>query len=225
MINRLSSRSGSSNRFGKKKLPKVNQIIQEFDYPNFASTSGLTYLGNVSVTSNILYLTSALNNRIGNVYRTSAIKYNRNFSVNWSTFIGGGTGADGFCLQWTSTNNTNGSTGGGVGLVNSVNTINAITFLTWSNNSYNWYKNMSIQSNNSVSSGFWRQTLYFWGDYNHSTQTFSLYWNTTNTKPGSPNKIFTGFSFDNGSYYIGFGAATGGGNDNHQLLSWGLIFN
>ena len=81
-----------------------------------------------------------------------------------------------------------------------------------------------LQSTTSVSAGFWRQQLYFWADYNNSAQTLALYYNTTNSKPGSANKTFTSFSFDTGSYYMGFGAATGGANDNHQLINWSLTF-
>ena len=102
--------------------------------------------------------------------------------------------------------------------------INAITFLTFTTNNYTWYKNGVSQGATSVSSGFWRQTLYFWGDYNHSAQTFALYYSTTNSKPGSPNQTFNSFSFNTGSYYMGFGAATGGATDNHELLSWSLQF-
>jgi hypothetical protein len=200
----------------------TNINAQGFSYSNFASTTGLVGVGNTSVSSNIYFLTTAAASQIGNVYRTTAIQYNRNFSAQWSTFIGGGTGADGYCIQWTPTNNTNGATGGGVGYVSTA--INAITFLTYVNNSYNWYKNNVLQVATSVSSEFWRQTLYFWGDYNHSAQTFALYYSTTNSKPGSPNKTFTSFSFNTSSYYMGFGAATGGANDNHELLSWTLQF-
>ena len=200
----------------------TNLNAQGFSYSNFASTTGLVGVGNTSVSSNIYFLTTAAASQIGNVYRTTAIQYNRNFSAQWSTLIGGGTGADGYCIQWTPTNNTNGVTGGGVGYVSTA--INAITFLTYINNSYNWYKNNVLQVATSVSSGFWRQELYFWGDYNHSAQTFALYYSTTNSKPGSPNKTFTSFSFDTSSYYMGFGAATGGSNDNHELLSWSLTF-
>lgn len=200
----------------------TNINVQGFSYPNFASTTGLVGVGNTSVSSNIYYLTTATTGQVGNVYRTTAIQYNRNFSTTWSTFIGGGTGADGYCIQWTPTNNTNGPAGGGVGLLNTA--INAITFLTFTNNNYAWYKNGVSQGVTSVTSGFWRQTLYFWGDYNHSAQTFALYWNTTNSKPGSPNQTFNSFSFDTGSYYMGFGAATGGSTDNHELLSWNLQF-
>ena len=205
--------------------PSNTPNLQGFSYTNFASTTGLTLLGNAAVSSNILYLTTAGNNQVGNVYRTSAIRYDRNFSTQWETIIGGGTGADGYCVQWTSTNNSTGTSGGGVGLIQAVGTINAITFLTYTNNSYNWYKNNVLQSANSVSSGLWRQTMYFWGDYNHAAQTFSLYWNTSNSKPVSANKTFTSFSFDTGSYYMGFGSATGGANDNHELLNWSLTFN
>ena len=196
--------------------------IQGFSYSNFASTKGLVGVGNTSVSSNIYFLTTAANAQVGNIYRTTAIQYNRNFSAQWSTLIGGGSGADGYCIQWAPTNNTNGIAGGGVGLLSTA--VNAITFLTYTNNSYNWYKNNVLQVATSVSSGLWRQTLYFWGDYNHSAQTFALYWNTTNSKPDSANKTFTSFLFDTSSYYMGFGAATGGANDNHQLLSWVLTF-
>jgi hypothetical protein len=200
----------------------TNINSQGFSYSNFASTTGLVGIGNTSVSSNIYFLTTAGNSQIGNVYRTTAIQYNRNFSATWSTFIGGGTGADGYCIQWTPTNNTNGAAGGGVGYVSTA--INAITFLTYVNNSYTWYKNNVSQVTTSVSSGFWRQTFYFWGDYNHSAQTFALYFSTTNSKPGSANKTFTSFSFDTSNYYMGFGGGTGGVNDNHELLSWGLTF-
>jgi hypothetical protein len=200
----------------------TNINAQGFSYNNFASTEGLTAVGNASVISNIYYLTTANNSQVGNVYRTTAIRFDRNFSAKWSTFIGGGTGADGYCIQWTPTNNTNGSAGGGVGYVSTA--INAITFLTYTNDNYTWYKNNVAQVTTSVSNDFWRQTLYFWGDYNHSSQTFDLYWNTTNGKPVTPNKTFTSFVFNTSNYYMGFGAATGGLNDNHQLLSWALTF-
>ena len=204
------------------QTPTNTPNLQGFSYSDFASTGGTVSVGNVSLSSNILYLTTATGGQVGNVYRTTAIQYNRNFSTQWSTFIGGGTGADGYCVQWTPTNNTNGPTGGGVGLITTA--INAITFLTFTYNNYTWYKNNVSQGATSVSAGFWEQTLYFWGDYNHSAQTFALYFSTTNTKPGSPNQTFNSFSFDSGSYYMGFGAGTGGSTDNHELLSWSLTF-
>jgi hypothetical protein len=202
--------------------PTNTPNLQGFNYTNFSTTAGTTSVGSTTLTSNIIYLTTNGTGEVGNIYRTTAIQYNRNFSTTWSTFIGGGTGADGYCIQWTPTNNTNGPSGSGAGMLSTA--INAITFLTYTNNNYTWYKNNVSQGANSVTAGFWRQTLYFWGDYNHSAQTFALYWNTTNTKPGSPGKTFTSFSFDTGSYYMGFGAGTGGSTDNQELLSWRLQF-
>lgn len=228
LVNRISSSTQASASAASNWLLSNNYWTsydinaQGFSYSDFSSTVGLTAVGNASVASNIYNLTTAGNGQVGNVYRTTAIQYNRNFSAQWSTFIGGGTGADGYCIQWTPTNNTNGSAGGGVGYVSTA--INAITFLTYTNNNFTWYKNNVSQGATSVTSGFWRQALYFWADYNHSAQTFALYWNTTNSKPVSPNKTFTSFLFDTGSYYMGFGAATGGANDNHELLSWVLTF-
>jgi hypothetical protein len=203
----------------------TNINAQGFSYPNFVSTAGLTLVGAAAVSGGtIIALTTTSSASIGNLYRTTAIQYNRNFSAQWSSFIGGGTGADGYCVQWTTTNNTNGTGGGGVGRIEASSTINAIGFYTFTNNNFQWFKSNVLQSTTSVSVGFWRQQLYFWADYNNSAQTLALYYNTTNTKPGSPNITYSSFSFDTGSYYMGFGAAIGGSNDNQEILSWSLQF-
>jgi hypothetical protein len=234
MIGRVSSHSGSNNRFRGLKKPQVtptptptptNINAQGFSYGNFASTEGLTLVGAATVSGGtIIALTTTSSASVGNMYRTTAIQYNRNFSAQWSSFIGGGTGADGYCVQWTTTNNTNGSGGGGVGRIDVSSTINAIGFYTFTNNNFQWFKSNISQSTTSVSAGFWRQQLYFWADYDNSAQTLALYYNTTNTKPGSPNITYSSFSFDTGSYYMGFGAAIGGSNDNQEILSWSLQF-
>lgn len=205
--------------------PTNTPNLQGFSYPNFVSTAGITLVGAAAVSGGtIIALTTTSSASVGNMYRTTAIQYNRNFSAQWSSFIGGGTGADGYCVQWTTTNNTNGNSGGSVGRLETSSTINAIGFYTFTSNNFQWWKNNILQSTTSVSSGFWRQQLYFWADYNNSAQTLALYYNTTNSKPGSPNQTFTSFSFDTGSYYMGFGAAIGGSNDNQEILSWNLQF-
>jgi hypothetical protein len=196
-----------------------------FNYTNFASIANLTFVGDyVAQISNTIHLTSPTVPATGNLYRSSAIRYDRDFSVNWSSYVGDGTGADGYCIQWTTTNNTNGVSGGGIGRIADSSTINAIGFYTHTNNNLQWFKNNVQQSVVAVSAGYWRQTLYFWADYNHSAQTLNLYYSTTNSKPVSPNQQYTSFVFDSGFYYIGFGAATGGGQDNHNILSWSLNF-
>jgi hypothetical protein len=207
------------------QTPTNTPNLDGFNYSDFSSISGLELVGPyVSQTSNEIYLTSPTVASTGNLYRSTSVRYDRNFSLEWKSYIGGGTGADGYCLQWTRTNNTNGIGGGGIGRIADSSTINAIGFYTLSFNNFQWFKNNVSQSTDSVSAGYWRQVLYFWADYTHLTQTFNLYFNTTNTKPGSPNKQYTSFVFDSTPYYIGFGAATGGSQDYHNIVNWKLTF-
>ena len=212
------STSSSVCGYGRIRIPTV-----EFNYPNFSSTTGLTQVSTAGVISNLLYLTQAVNNDVGNVYRSTAIRYNRNFSFEWNFECSGGsipTPADGFCLQWTTTNNTNGGGGGLVGYVSTA--ANAFTFQTWSNNQFVWYKNNVAQT--TVGSQNFYRNLFFWADYDHRASTMKIYFSTTNTKPASANFSLTGFSFDSTNYYLGFGAATGGANENHILRSMKLTF-
>jgi hypothetical protein len=191
-----------------------------FEYLDFASTTGLTLVSTDGVTSNNLYITNTTGG-IGNVYRSTAINFNRSFSVEWVFECSGGTGADGFCLQWTPTNNTNGSAGGGVGYVSTA--VNAILFLTFANNNVTWYKSNVSQGAQAQAISF-RQNVYYWFDYDHALSTGKVYYSTSSTKPASAQHSYTGFSFDSNDYYIGFGAATGGSNDNHILKSFSLTF-
>ena len=201
-------------------LPPIS--IVEFDYPNFASTAGLTLVSTEGVTDNAIYITKLIGGDVGNVYRSTAIPYNRNFSFEWNFDCSGGSTppADGFCLQWTTTNNTNGGVGGAVGYVTTA--VNAFTFLTYTNNNFTWYKNNVVQTTQG-SQNFYRN-LFYWADYNHAASTMNIYFSLSSTKPVSANFALTGFVFDATSYYIGFGAATGGANENHILRSMKLTF-
>ena len=192
-----------------------------FIYANFTSTDGLALVSTDGVIANALYITNTATSNIGNVYRSTAIKFNRSFSFEWVFECSGGTGADGFCLQWTPTNNSNGSTGGGVGLL--ATAVNAITFLTFTNNNVTWYKNNTGQGAQAQAISF-RQNVYYWFDYDHALSTGKVYYSTSNTKPVSAQHSYTGFTFDSNNYYIGFGAATGGSTDNHILKSMRLTF-
>ena len=202
-----------------------------FNYPNFASTTGIVQVPTFDVSNNVIYLTRAVNGVTGNVYRTTAIPYNRNFSFEWNFDCSGGSTpypADGFCLQWTDTNNTNGLTGGGVGRISPATpppqpAVQAFTFLTYSNQVFRWYANNAVQFTSPTGLDF-QKNLYYWADYNHSAQTMKIYYSLTTTKPVTANFSLTGFSFDSTSYYIGFGAATGGATANHILRSMKLTF-
>lgn len=195
-----------------------------FNYPNFSSTAGLTQVSTAGVSGDLLYLTFAVNGDTGNVYRSTAIPYNRNFSFEWNFECVSGEflpPADGFCLQWTTTNNSNGGGGGGVGYLSTA--AQAFTFLTYTNQLFRWYANDVTQFTSAAGQDFQRN-LYYWADYNHSASTMNIYYSTTPTKPVSVNFPLTGFSFGPTSYYIGFGAATGGANSNHILRSMKLTF-
>ena len=61
-------------------------------------------------------------------------------------------------------------------------------------------------------------------DYNYATSTMTIYYSTSNIKPGSAQHTFTGVTFDGSNYYLGFGAATGGSDDYHVLKSMNLTF-
>jgi len=193
----------------------------EFNYTDFSSTSGLELVGTDGVSTNWIYLTTANTSQNGNVYLSTAKQFNRSFSFEWIFECSGGNGADGFCLQWTTTNNSNGGVGGDVSRIESPS--NSILFQTWSNNDVVWYSNNNIQSSQNLSFSI-RQNVYYWLDYNHSTSTATLYYSTLNTKPETPQHTFNSFTFDSNSYYIGFGAATGGSTDNHILKSMKLTF-
>jgi hypothetical protein len=200
----------------------------EFYYPDFSDITGLELVHTIGVSANAIRLTDLTPAYAANVYRSEAIRFDRSFSFEWVFECSGGYGgssggADGFCVQWTTTNNTYGNQGGDVGIIANSSTINAVKFLNWDNNCVIWYQNNNqvISENNSI---YFRPTVYYWMDYNYSTSTMYIYYSTTNTKPGSPQHTFTSFTFDGGNYYIGFGAATGGSVDNHILKSMKLTF-
>jgi hypothetical protein len=156
------------------------------------------------------------------MYWSTAVQYNRNFSIEWNFECSGGSSppADGFCLQWTTTNNTNGTSGGGVGYISTA--IQSLQFKTYTNKVFYWYQNNTV-SYTSTNQDFYKN-LYYWADYSYSSSTMKIYFSTTNTKPATPNYTLTGMVFNSTAYYIGFGAATGGANENHILRSWKLIF-
>lgn len=218
MLSRLSSFSGPLAKLFKII---ISNTIDDFNYLNFSSTDGLSLVSTSEISNNWIYITNTNVGEVGNVYRSNAIKYNRSFSVEWVFECGGGTGADGFVLQWTPTNNTNGGGGGSVGLITTA--VNAITFLTFVNNNVTWYKSNVSQGGQAQAISF-RQNVYYWFDYDHVSSTGKVYYSTSSTKPVSAQHSYTSFTFDSGNYYIGFGAANGSSSDNHILKSFRLTF-
>jgi len=208
----------ASNIGWTSSLPSFYQYY----YEDFSSTTGLELVSIYQLSANQIYLTNISYSDVGNVYTSTAIRYDRSFSLNWNFYCGGGDGADGFCVQWTTSNNLLGVQGGNVGTILDSSTINSFQFKTFYNVIY-WLQNNNSMNNENLSINI-RQNIYYWMDYNYSTSTMTIYYSTSNTKPVSPQHTFTGVTFDSGNYYLGFGAATGASNDYHILKSMNLIF-
>jgi hypothetical protein len=194
-----------------------------YNYPDFSDTTGLNLYSYNSIISNQIYLTDLSNSNVGNIYTSDAIQYNRNFYLEFNFECKNGTGADGFCVQWTTANNVSGSQGGLVGIISDPSTINAFLFQTWFNNQIRHRENDTEVSSQANTLTF-RQNVYYWMDYNYGTSTMYISYATTNAKPLTPQHTFTSVTFDSGNYYLGFGAANGGSNDNHILKSFKLSF-
>jgi hypothetical protein len=203
-----------------------NSLQEIFNYSNFSSTIGLNLVSTSSITDNYIYITNTSAGDVGNVWTTESTNYNRSFELFINFECSGGTGADGFCVQWYDQNNINGGTGGGVGFVNDPDAIHAVLFPTWAGiggSQIKWFKN-NVQQVSELSSISFRQNVYYWLDYDHSAQTMKVSYSTSNNKPVSANHTFNSFVFDSNSYFFGVGAATGGSTDNHILKSMSLSF-
>lgn len=218
-------------QFGIETLPSITATYNRppiptggaalFNYPDFSSTSGLVLRGLAAVNSNEIYLTTAGTGQTGNIYRTTNQEFNYDWRMSWNMEIGGGSGADGFVLQWTEGNTLVGDYGGGLGRINLSSTKHQIMFRTWTHDSITWLKDNVVQGDYVIGTEF-RGNLYYWADYNHTNSTLSIAWSTVNVKP-APQVTLTDFFFTSGTeYYVGFGAATGSATDNHRLKSWRL---
>ena len=217
--------SGNSHPVTASNIGWVSSLpdFYQYNYPDFSDTTGLFLYGYMSIVSNQIYLTNLSGNNVGNIYTDDAIRYDRNFSLEWNFECVNGSGADGFCVQWTNANNLTGSNGGGVGAILNSAAINVFQFQTYTNNRI-VYRYLGSEVGFQSNSLNFRQNLYYWMDYNYSTSTMYISYATTNTKPLSPQHTFTSVTFDTGNYYLGFGAANGGLTDNHILKSFKLSF-
>ncbi|HVU64671.1 MAG TPA: L-type lectin-domain containing protein, partial [Phycisphaerales bacterium] len=134
--------------------------MADFNYPNFASTAGLTLVGNATQTSNSILVTPSLGSQAGAVWVNQKQMVSSGFDASMTIHIDDkqGQGADGIALViQNSSGEALGGRGGGVGygdnptfgfsgIPNSV----AIVFDMWNNN-VNWPEpgdnHVSIQSN------------------------------------------------------------------------------
>lgn len=201
-------------------VPITRTNVELFYYPNFSSTTDLN-LVSCNVSNNFIYLTTNVNADVGNVWRNTPLKFNKSFQLFFNFECSGGTGADGFTVQWHTANNVTGGGGGGCGRIDQSSCIHAIVFKTWISNIIYWFENNVYKIDVSPAVSL-RQNLYYWLDYNHLEKKMKIYYGNSNSKSVLRHTL-NSFEFDDGDYYLGFGAATGGSNDNHILKSMYLF--
>ncbi|MFM8837568.1 MAG: FISUMP domain-containing protein, partial [Bacteroidota bacterium] len=61
-------------------------------------------------------------------------------------------------------------------------------------------------------------------EYDHDSSKAYLYFSESPSRPATPQRVLNGFSFSDTAYYLGFGAATGGLNQNHYLRGLRLTY-
>jgi len=198
--------------------PKPNVKGIDFQYDDFSSgagTPGITYKGSTTFSNNFVYITTSAGGT-GGFYREHSQRWDKDFSIEWRFECSGGSGADGFVLQFVQNNIDLGGGGGNCGRVQSSTTIHALTFITFGTDRVIWYKNNVQQQSNNTSVAT-RSDIRYWFDYNHSAQTGTLYMSYNDGKPATPFVTYSNFVFDSNKYHLMFSAATGGLTDNHIL--------
>lgn len=206
--------------------------IYEFNYssfPNGSNEPNLNFVwssnGQPTHLNNHIYLTEITGGKSpGNVWYNNLLSYNRNWELYVNFECSGGSGADGWCVQWNTSNNLLGIGGGDCGRINSSTVPFVFSFETFGTDGVETYINNISQGKTSVTNEQFRQNLHYWIDYNHSTSTVNIFWSTTGNKPGTQNLQYTSRSFSATPYYIGIGAAYGAANDNHILKAMSLQF-
>lgn len=209
----------------KTWLNKQNLL---FNYPNFSSSTGIYLYGfdngpaplTPYIADNKVFLTEVEGGTGHAVYNVPTL-FNRNFSLQCNLNAYGGSGADGFCIQWGNDTVDNGGGGGDVGYkTSSINAIKIQTYISYSNQINVYHNNSGIAT---VYASFsLRDNIYYWFDYNHNLSQMDMYYSITTPKPGSPQHTFTGFSFDANTYLFEISASTGGATDNHVINSMRL---
>jgi hypothetical protein len=198
------------------------QYYSPINYANFNSTTGLVLLSAAVASAGDLVLTPASESQVGNMWTTWNATYDSDFKITFrmNLSLGSATPADGFCIQWNDANNAIGILGSGCGAV--ANSKYAIVFKTYTTNIIELVENGTVISSFAAGTSFYGD-FYYWVDYNYLQKKLNVYRSSASTKPASPSYIFTNVDFPvETPYYIGFGAATGGGFEDHALKSLSL---
>lgn len=169
-----------------------------------------------------------------------ALSAGTSFSAAFSFRIQGGSAADGlvFVVQNAAAGaNALGSEGGYIGYQGLAPSL-GVVFDTWDNGfaADPGGDNISIVTGGDLTASTGAQvalgasdpplrngTRFAWIDYAAASGTLSVYYSDQSTRPDAP--IVEGSGYDlagmlGSQMYVGFTAATGGADDNHDVLSW-----
>ena len=213
---------------------KLNSVVE---YDNFVDVSQLTLNGSATQIQDALRLTSAQKAQAGNVFFNKPIRVtdDTSFSTEFQFQISGGTdGADGFTFILQNDrqgDNALGDDGGGVGYRDLEQSI-AIEFDTYKGVGDPNNNHISILRDGNTSNALINADSIFdlnggeilnaWIDYEGSSDVLEVYLSDTTVKPEtsllSSNIDLTSVVGDRA--FFGFGAATGGQVNNHDILNW-----
>lgn len=219
-------------------------------YNDFSNASGLQINGNATapVTDDqnrqVLRLTPAVNGQSGSAFSTNTVSlasdasFSSAFRFRMSdphTWDGQGYGADGIAFIVQTVANNVGGAGGGLGYFGIPNSV-AIEFDTWNNGGGDGSSSnhVGIDLNGSVNSvalatvpvdmnngNVWSA----WIDYNGVTDLLELRL-LEGENAARPNSAYLSYTVDltgvlgTTNAYVGFSAATGAANENHDILAW-----
>lgn len=173
-----------------------------FNYDNFSSTNGLILVGNSVVRNNNLYLTTSNTSNVpaetGNIYTDKDYFWCKDFSITFELEFGKegtGLGSEGWCIQWTETNDTIGSRGqdqiaswsyNRVGSINVASTIHCIRCHGSTDSRFSWFNYNTLKSTAGAplpgeyhslrSYNYYGASYKYWLDYNHSQKTMKIYY-------------------------------------------------
>jgi hypothetical protein len=184
--------------------------------------------------------------RTGTAWAPTRLSLLEDFSVAFSFQIAGGSGADGFTITFQNSGDGSSAIGDGGGALGYQGIENSVAFIydTFDNgfdtdrepghntsvatdgNLINGWSGQSIGNPIDVNGGSLRNAVLFsWVDYDASLGVFTMFLNDVGSKPGTPAASIASdwITRLGDSVFVGFTAATGALDDNHDILSFSVV--
>jgi hypothetical protein len=220
--------------------------LADFNFPNFDDVTPLQLNGTAAKvfdgSQNVLRLTPAVNSSAGSAFSKTpfSLAADASFSSVFSFRISDphGAGADGIVFVVQTVANNVGGAGGGIGYLGIPKSV-GVEFDTFDNGAGSGdldANHVAIDTNGTFDTlgtplpgalGDMDQggLYYAWVDYNGATDLMEVRINNSSTRPASPlvtRTLDIPTILGATDAFVGFTAATGGANNAHDILSWGL---